>query len=92
MVSNLTESYTKPSAPLPRGPIGFARRLSLRSSRLPPLAQVRQVYATFQQSLKELSQECDAFNDKALAPDAKFPDCFGMWQTNPKYLETAVSV
>jgi len=54
--------------------------------------KVRQVYATFQQSLKELSQECDAFNDKALAPDAKFPDCFGMWQTNPKYLETAVSV
>lgn len=55
-------------------------------------------FADFQDGLRQLSKECDEFNDRALGEGefagkgGEFPNCFGMWQTNPKYLETAVSV
>jgi len=49
-------------------------------------------YRTFQSSLAELAQASDEFNAKALAPDAQFPNNFGIWSINPKFLEVSVSV
>jgi len=54
--------------------------------------EVMDAWKGFQKGLNALAEECDDFNAKATAPDAQFPHNFGMWQTNPRYLETAVSV
>ena len=54
--------------------------------------EARSAWNAFQAQLKVLSDKCDAFNEAALSKEAVFPNCFGMWQTHPKHLETAVSV
>jgi len=53
---------------------------------------VTAAWVAYQAELQQMADECDEFNKRALAPGAKFPHCFGMWQTNPRYLETALSV
>jgi len=54
--------------------------------------EARSAFNSFQARLKVLSDKCDAFNEAAQSKEAEFPHCFGMWQTHPRHLETAVSV
>ena len=72
------------------GPLALCGQAVGESGVVPPA--LRDAWLGYQIELERMSAECDAFNQAALAPEAKFPNCFGLWQTNPKYLETAVSV
>lgn len=47
-------------------------------------------FRSFQEDLKAMSERCDAYD--AAASERSFPENFPMYVTNPKYLETSISV
>ncbi|CAE7206156.1 ALOX15 [Symbiodinium sp. CCMP2592] len=48
------------------------------------------IFGDFQAELRKFSAECDEYN--ATAAERPFPNDFGLWVFNPKFLETSVSI
>jgi len=53
-------------------------------------ASLTKIFEDFQSELRRFSGECDAWN--AATKERSFPNDFGLWTFNPKYLETSVSI
>lgn len=51
---------------------------------------VDSLYATLQKELADFSLRCGVYNDTAARRD--FPDNFGLWCFDPRYLETSVAI
>ena len=47
-------------------------------------------YKSFQEDLAAMAARCDHYNEDAA--DRPFPECFPLYTTNPKYLDTSISV
>lgn len=53
-------------------------------------SKLNSIFERFQSELQTFSKECDDYN--AEAKNRAFPNDFGLWVFNPKYLETSVSI
>ena len=86
----LTSSTTPYLLATPGGPNDWSYLFPATSAK--QRAALAEVFAKFQASLHVLSDELDEYSASVEVAARSFPDNFGMWVTNPRYMRTAVDI